>query len=52
MYTSADNTLKLASSVKELPYSYCVEGPFMKLTPTTVTTLGPLKGTVVFQKQP
>jgi hypothetical protein len=52
MYTSADNTLKLASSVKELPYSYCVEGPFMKLTPTTVTTLGALKGTVVFQKQP
>ncbi|MDF3070140.1 MAG: hypothetical protein K0R38_5741 [Polyangiaceae bacterium] len=51
-YKTASNVLTLTTSVKALDYAYCVEGNFMKVTPSTKTVLGQVAGTVVFQKQP
>ncbi|RYZ05377.1 MAG: hypothetical protein EOO73_20355 [Myxococcales bacterium] len=51
-YEAMNNSLKLASSIKTVEYAYCVEGNFMKVTPTTKTIIGDVKGTVVLQKQP
>jgi hypothetical protein len=51
-HTSANNVLTLKNSMQELQYSYCVEGNFMKATPSTKTIVGTVSGTVVLQKQP
>lgn len=51
-YKTASNVLTLTTSQKSLDYNYCVEGSFMKVTPSTKTMLGQVAGTVVFQKQP
>lgn len=50
-YATAANTLTI-SGVKPIEYSYCVDGNFMMVTPTTKNITGPIAGTIVLQKQP
>ena len=56
-YTSANNTLTVsgtsfAADLETLDYSYCVDGNFTLVTPTSPTILGATNGTIVLQKQP
>ncbi len=56
-YTSANNTLTVsgtsyAANLETLDYSYCVDGNFNIVTPSSPTLLGETKGTIVLQKQP
>jgi len=50
-HASADNTFTV-SGIDDIDYSYCVDGNFMMVTPTTTNIIGTTNGTVVFQKQP
>lgn len=55
--TSANNTLTVtgtstSSTLETLNYSYCVDGNFTMVTPTSPHALGTTKGTIVLQKQP
>jgi len=51
-YVSADNTITVTGTgTGELGYAYCVDGPFMIATPTTMTDIGTINGTIVLQKQ-
>ncbi len=51
-YMTANNALTLSTNVKTVDYAYCVEGNFMKVTPTTKTAVGVTSGTIVLQRQP
>ncbi len=51
-YTVADNTLTAdGTGPEDLGYSFCVEEPFMIVTPTSVMETGTLTGTIVLQRQ-
>lgn len=51
-YTVAGNTLTAdGTGPEDLGYSFCVEEPFMVVTPTAVMETGTLTGTIVLQRQ-
>ena len=49
-YTASGNTLSLSDGRNQIPYSYCVQGNTLTLTPTWSRT-GTATGTIVLQKQ-
>jgi hypothetical protein len=50
-YTAADNAITITDGRNEALYAYCVTGDIMTVSPQTVGAAGPVRGTIVFQRQ-